>query len=40
MKKNIILFGAAALVAIAVSCNQNQAAAPAGTAAKDIVSSG
>ena len=35
MKKNLILFGAAALLAIAVSCNQNQAAAPAGTAAKD-----
>ena len=37
MKKNLILFGAAALVAIAVSCNQNQAAAPAGAAAKDSV---
>jgi len=37
MKKNLILFGAAALVAIAVSCNQNQTAAPAGTAAKDSV---
>ena len=35
MKKNLILFGAAALLAIAVSCNQNQAAAPAGTTAKD-----
>ena len=37
MKKNLILFGAAALVALAVSCKQNQAAAPAGTAAKDSV---
>ncbi len=37
MKKNLILFGAAALMAIAVSCNQNQAAAPAGTAATDSV---
>ena len=37
MKKNIILFGAAALVAIAVSCNQNQAAAPQAAAAKDSV---
>ena len=37
MKKNLILFGAAALLALAVSCNQNQAAAPAGTAAKDSV---
>ena len=37
MKKNLILFGAAALLALAVSCNQNQAAAPAGAAAKDSV---
>ena len=37
MKKNLILFGAAALLAFAVSCNQNQAAAPADSAAKDSV---
>ena len=37
MKKNLILLGAAALVAVAVSCNQNQAAAPAGTAATDSI---
>ena len=37
MKKNLILFGAAALMAIAVSCNQNKAAAPAGAAASDSV---
>ena len=37
MKKNLILFGAAALMAIAVSCNQNQTAAPAGTNATDSV---
>ena len=36
MKKHLLLFGAA-ILAIAVSCNQNQAAAPAGTAAKDSV---
>ena len=35
MKKNLILFGAAALMAIAVSCNQNQAAAPAGSEATE-----
>ena len=37
MKKNLILFGAAALLALAVSCNQNQTVAPEGTAAKDSV---
>ena len=37
MKKNLILIGAAALLAIAVSCNQNPTAAPEGTAAKDSV---
>jgi outer membrane protein len=37
MKKNLILFGAAALMAIAVSCNQNQTAAPADAAAPESV---
>ena len=37
MKKNLIILGAAALMAIAVSCNQNKAAAPAGAAASDRV---
>lgn len=37
MKKNLILFGAAALMAIAVSCNQNKPAATTGTAATDSV---
>ena len=37
MKKNLIILGAAALMAIAVSCNQNKAAAPAGAAASDSV---
>lgn len=37
MKKNLILFGTAALVAIAVSCNQNQTAAPAGDTAPESV---
>ena len=37
MKKTIIVLGAAALVALASSCNQNQAAAPQTAAAKDSV---
>ena len=37
MKKTLIVLGAAALVALASSCNQNQAAAPEATAAKDSV---
>ena len=37
MKKNLILFGAAALMAIAVSCNQNQTAAPADATATETV---
>ena len=36
MKKTLILFGAAALMAV-TSCNQNQTAAPAATAAQDSV---
>ena len=35
MKKTLIVFGAAALLAIAASCNRNQAAAPATSASKD-----
>jgi len=37
MKKNLILLGAAAVVALAVSCNQNQAAAPAVTSSQDSI---
>ena len=37
MKKTLIVLGAAALVALASSCNQNQAAAPQAAAAKDSV---
>ncbi len=37
MKKTLILLGAAAVMAVAVSCNQNQAAAPAATEASDSV---
>ena len=37
MKKNLILLGAAALLAIAVSCNQNPTAAPENSVAKDSV---
>ena len=37
MKKTLILLGAAAVMAVAVSCNQNQAAAPAATEASDTV---
>ena len=37
MKKTLIVLGAAALVALASSCNQNQAAAPAASEAKDSV---
>ena len=35
MKKTLIVFGAAALLAIAASCNQNQTAAPAAVATAD-----
>ena len=35
MKKTLIAFGVAALMAAAVSCNQNQTAAPAAAATKD-----
>ena len=37
MKKNLILAGAAVLMAFAVSCNQNKTAAPAGAASSDSV---
>ena len=37
MKKTLIAFGAAAILAAAVSCQQNQTAAPAATAAKDSI---
>ena len=37
MKKNLILFGAAAVLAFAVSCKQNQTAAPAVTPGADSV---
>ena len=37
MKKTLIVLGAAALVALASSCNQNQTAAPQAAAAKDSV---
>ncbi|MBP3202560.1 MAG: OmpH family outer membrane protein [Bacteroidales bacterium] len=37
MKKNLFLLGAAAIMAFAVSCNQNQAAAPAVAASADSV---
>ena len=37
MKKTLILLGAAAVMAVAVSCNQNQAAAPAATEVSDSV---
>ena len=37
MKKSLIVFGAAAIMALAVSCNQNQTAAPAAEVSKDSV---
>ncbi len=37
MKKTLIVLGAAALVALASSCNQNQAAAPQAATTKDSV---
>ena len=37
MKKTLILLGAAAVMAVAVSCNQHQAVAPAATEASDSV---
>lgn len=37
MKKTLIAFGAAAILAAAVSCQQNQTAAPAAAAAKDSI---
>ena len=37
MKKTLIAFGAAAILAAAVSCQQNQTTAPAATSAKDSI---
>jgi len=37
MKKNLLLIGAASIMVLAASCQQNQTAAPAATASKDSI---